>query len=62
MLKGKVGDGPNIRLTAARGTVAVRKPGDTDTETDTDDTPDSKPPQPPKPPKPPAPPKTQIKL
>lgn len=62
VLKGKVGDGPNIRLTAARGTVAVRKPGDTDTETDTDDTPDSKPPQPPKPPKPPAPPKTQIKL
>ncbi|HTX36128.1 MAG TPA: hypothetical protein VME43_13955 [Bryobacteraceae bacterium] len=59
VLRGRVGDGPSIRLTAARGTVAVRKPGDTDTDTDTDDSPDSKPPTPPKPP---APPKTQIKL
>jgi hypothetical protein len=60
MLKGRVGDGPSIRLTAARGTVAVRRQGAP--EPDATDTPDAKPPKPPNPPKQPAPPKTQIKL
>jgi DUF4097 and DUF4098 domain-containing protein YvlB len=46
-LKGKVGDGPTIRLTANRGWVSVRKEGNIP----------SAPPEPPKPPKEPAPPK-----
>lgn len=57
VLKGKVGDGPSIRLTAARGTVAVRKEGAAD-ETDAPEAPG----KPPAPPKTPPPPKTQIKL
>jgi hypothetical protein len=63
VLKGKVGDGPSIRLTASRGTVSVRKQGANDADSDDDS--GSKPPVPPKPPaapKPPAPPKTEIKL
>jgi hypothetical protein len=62
-LEGKVGDGPAIRLTAARGTVSVRKQGAP--APDTPDAPEGqgpKPPQPPKPLKAPADPKTQIKL
>lgn len=46
-LKGKVGDGPQIRLTAAHGSVAVRKEG----------TESSLPPGPPKPPRMPRPPR-----
>ena len=63
VLKGRVGDGPIIRLTAARGTVSVRKQGASDSDTDDDS--DVKPPAPPQAPaapKPPVPPKTQIKL
>ncbi|MGO9259937.1 MAG: DUF4097 family beta strand repeat-containing protein [Bryobacteraceae bacterium] len=63
VLKGKVGDGPAIRLTAARGTVSVRKEGAP--PPDTPEAPEGqgpKPPQPPKAPKAPADPKTQIKL
>jgi DUF4097 and DUF4098 domain-containing protein YvlB len=45
-LKGKVGEGPTIRLTANQGWVSVRKEGSQPSE-----------PEPPKPPKPPAPPK-----
>jgi hypothetical protein len=60
-LKGKVGDGPSIRLTANRGTVAVRKEG-----SDPGDVPDSDEARPPKPPKPPKVPKnlgdTEIKM
>jgi DUF4097 and DUF4098 domain-containing protein YvlB len=59
MLKGKVGEGPNIRLTAARGAVSVRKgdPAAPDAPN-----PPAKPANPANPPKPLAPPKTQIKL
>ena len=57
-LRGRVGDGPSIRLTAAHGAVSVRKAGPPDP-----DAPDApKPPQPPKNAKPPVDPKTQIKL
>jgi hypothetical protein len=45
-LKGKVGEGPTIRLTANRGWISVRKEGSLPS-----------PPEPPKPPKPPTPPK-----
>lgn len=63
VLRGKSGDGPTIRLRAARGAVTVRKEGSP--EPDAGDAPDGAPPAPPKPPngtKTPAPPKTQIKL
>lgn len=58
VLKGKVGDGPVIRLTANRGSVSVRKEG----------TPPSEIPGPPstgklpKPPRPPEPPPSEIKM
>jgi DUF4097 and DUF4098 domain-containing protein YvlB len=58
MLKGKVGEGPNIRLTAARGAVSVRKGDAPGPDAPNPDQPGS----PANPPKPPAPPKTQIKL
>jgi len=57
-LEGKVGDGPVLRLTTARGAVAVHKEGATDLQM----TPDGTLPKPPKPAEPSKPPKTQIKL
>jgi hypothetical protein len=52
-LKGKVGDGPAIRITANRGSVSVRKEGQA--ASDIPDTPPpAKPPKPLLPPKPPA--------
>lgn len=55
VLKGRVGEGPNIRLTAARGAVSVRKEGAAEPDTQAA-------PKPPAPPKIPTDPKTQIKL
>lgn len=57
VLKGHVGEGPIIRLTAARGAVSVRK-----AEAPEPDAQPSADPKAPAPPKSPAPPKTQIKL
>jgi len=53
-LKGKVGDGPTIRLTANRGSVSVRKEGTAPSEVPPVPPPDrpGKTPKPPKPPKP----------
>jgi hypothetical protein len=51
-LKGKVGDGPAIRITANRGSVSVRKEGIPPSEIP--DVPRGKMPKPPLPPKPPA--------
>jgi hypothetical protein len=51
-LKGRVGDGPSIRITANRGSVSVRKEGTQ--PSDAADEPDAKPSKAPLPPKPPA--------
>jgi hypothetical protein len=50
-LKGRVGDGPNIKITSNRGSIAVRKEGTTPSEI-LPDTPRGKMPKPPMPPKP----------
>jgi len=51
-LKGKVGDGPSIKLTANRGWISVRKEGTQPSEVAPDPPPDAPlPPVPPKPPK-----------
>lgn len=55
-LKGKVGSGPAIRLTANRGSVSVRKEGAP--PSDIPDTPEGKTPKAPLPPKPP----TEVKM
>jgi hypothetical protein len=47
-LKGRVGDGPTIRLTASRGSVSVRKEGTPPSGSEI-----AAPPKPPKAPKPP---------
>ena len=49
-LKGKVGDGPNIKLTANRGSISVRKEGTLPSEV-LPDTPKSGSPRPPMPPR-----------
>jgi hypothetical protein len=54
-LKGKVGNGPAIRLTANRGSVSVRKEGSPPSEI-------SPPPRSPRPPKLPKPPDGEIKM
>jgi len=55
-LKGKVGEGPSIRLTANRGSVAVRKEG-----VEASDVPDAaRPPRVPKPPRPPSEPEIKM--
>jgi hypothetical protein len=64
-LKGKVGDGPNIKLTANRGWISVRKEGTMPSEV-LPDTPGDGRPRPPQPPKPPKSPKdlrdSEIKM
>jgi len=55
-LKGKVGDGPVIKLTANRGWISVRKEGTLPSEV-LPDTPGDRRPRPPMPPKPPKSPK-----
>jgi DUF4097 and DUF4098 domain-containing protein YvlB len=60
-LKGKVGDGPLVRLTATHGSVDVRKQG-TPSSIESSPSPDGGPPQPPPPPKIKNPKDTEIKL
>ena len=64
-LKGRVGDGPNIKLTANRGWISVRKEGTAPSEV-LPDGPGDGGPHPPRPPKAPKPPKdlsdSEIKM
>jgi hypothetical protein len=64
-LKGTVGDGPSIKLTANRGWISVRKEGTLPSEV-LPDTPSDRGPRPPMPPKPPKSPKdlrdSEIKM